>query len=125
MLSLWVSILTPATHAAGGRFAWPVLVVPAIAATVGARVLFEALAFGLRSRHILRQALAVLTPALLAGAVMAGSSAVVEDRPHPISDGVLVLLTAVTLTAARAARNVEVRVRLGMRRVYFIGSEMA
>src|SRR5205807_7212516 len=85
----------------------------------------EALAFGLRSRHILRRALAVLAPALLAGAVMAGSSAVVEGRIHPLADGVLVLLTAVTLMAARVARNVEIRVRLGMRRVYFIGSDMA
>lgn len=125
MLALGVSILAPASIAAAGRVEWPALIVPAMAATVGARALFEALAFGSHSRHVLRQALAALAPALLAAAVMAGSSAVVEGRFHPVADGVLALLTAATLITARAARNVEVRVRLGMRRVYFIGSEPA
>jgi lipopolysaccharide/colanic/teichoic acid biosynthesis glycosyltransferase len=125
MVALAASILVPATLAFRRGVDWPLLIVPAIAATVGARALFDALAFSFHSGRILRQALAVLAPALLAAAVMVGSSAIIQGRPHPVSDGVVALLTVVTLTAARVARNVEVRVRLGMRRVYFIGLDAA
>jgi lipopolysaccharide/colanic/teichoic acid biosynthesis glycosyltransferase len=125
MLALGVSILAPASIASEGHEAWPALVVPAIAATLGARALFEGLAFASRSRRGPHQLLVALPPALLAAAVMAGSSAVVEGRVGAAASGATALLTALTLTAAGAARNVEVRIRLAMRRVYFIGSDAA
>jgi lipopolysaccharide/colanic/teichoic acid biosynthesis glycosyltransferase len=125
ILALGVSMMAPASIASAGRSGWPVLVVPAIAATLGARTLFEALAFTSSSRRGPRQALVALPPALLAAAVMAGSSAVVEGHVYAAATGATMILAAITLTAAGAARNVEIRIRLAMRRVYFIGSDAA
>ena len=121
-LLLAVSILGPAAVARADRIEWFVLLVPTILATLGSRALFEVIGFAVADRGPLGDLGAALPSALVAAGLMAASSAIVGVRWSPAIGVATTTLASLTLIAAGAARGFEIRVRLAMRRVYFIGS---
>jgi exopolysaccharide biosynthesis polyprenyl glycosylphosphotransferase len=128
-VALGFSILGPVT-AAGARGAeWFALLLPAIVGTLGARALFETLrsAAGTHgpaagSHSGLRVLATAIAPALLATAVMAVASVIVGVRWSLLAGATTASLAMLTLTTAGAIREVEIRLRLSLRRVYFIGA---
>jgi lipopolysaccharide/colanic/teichoic acid biosynthesis glycosyltransferase len=122
-LILAASILGPTALREASSPQWPAFLLPAIMATLGARALFETLALSAGSRRVARHVLAALPSALLAVAVMAGASAIVGAGLSAIVASTTALLTIVTLTTAGTIRDVEMRVRLSLRRVFFVGSQ--
>jgi lipopolysaccharide/colanic/teichoic acid biosynthesis glycosyltransferase len=118
-LALGMSALVPVGVAAGN---WVGLLVPAIVATLSARALFETLAFGSPHRSRMRHLVPAVPAGVLAGGLAAGSSAVLGDGAHPAASALTMLLALITLTSAGSVRDLEIRVRLGLRRVYFVGS---
>ncbi len=97
----------------------------AVLAAVGVRALFESLASHPMAPSMLGRAAVVLTPTLVGAAMMAGATAVIAGRWSPLAGLGTTAMTAVALIVAGALRSVEVRFDLGLRHVYFIGSETA
>ncbi len=97
---------------------------PAILATVSARVLFEALDPG-SHRGLLGHALPAILGAGAATIVMAGSALIVGLPWSPTMAEASAILATATLLAAGALRDLEIRVRLALRRVYFVGAQAA
>jgi lipopolysaccharide/colanic/teichoic acid biosynthesis glycosyltransferase len=126
-LALGVSVLAPSAVAQNHGLEWLALLAPAIVATLSARALFEALAGVVRSRPLLRARrttgylVAALAPAVLAVALMAGASTILGSGFSPTVGGLTMILTTIALVAAGMARDIEIRVRLSLRRVYFVG----
>jgi lipopolysaccharide/colanic/teichoic acid biosynthesis glycosyltransferase len=121
-LLLAVSILAPEAAGRANLIEWLVLLAPTLMATLGSRAMFEVIGFAAARRGPLAYLAAAAPSALLAAGLMAGSSAIVGIGWSPVIGAVTVSLAAVTLATAGAARGFEIRVRLAMRRVYFIGS---
>lgn len=97
------------------------LVVPAMAATLGARSLFEVIAFGSWARRPATRLAAAVPPALIAGAVML-AAALIAGLSVPLRAAAATSFAALcVLSLASAIRAVEARVHLGLRRVYFVG----
>ena len=122
---LGLAILAPALIARAHGSDWPVLLLPAAVATLSARALYETLVSASRGRGIVRHLLCALIPSLLAVLVIGVTAAIVGVGFSLLLAASTGVLTAITLTAAGAARDVEIRVRLSLRRVYFIGSREA
>lgn len=121
-LVVGAAVLLPTAIADPGKIQWAILLLPAVMATLGARALFETLSFSRGSRRLFRHVVAAVPAALLATAVMEAASAVLTGRVSAIAAAVTALLAVTTLTAAGAMRDVEVRVRISLRRVFFVGS---
>ncbi len=101
------------------------LALPAILATVSARMLFEALDPGSRGHGLRSHILPALMAASVAALLMTGSATIVGldwSLTTAVASGAL---AALTLTAAGVLRDVEIRLRLALRRVYFVGSPAA
>jgi lipopolysaccharide/colanic/teichoic acid biosynthesis glycosyltransferase len=128
-LALGVSIFGPTTAAHAHRIEWLTLLLPAALGTLGARALFEALGFAMGSRgpaagwRGFRGLLAAAIPAaLLAATLMALASVIVGVAWSPVVGATTTALAALVLTTAGAIRGVEIRLRLSLRRVFFVGS---
>jgi lipopolysaccharide/colanic/teichoic acid biosynthesis glycosyltransferase len=91
-------------------------------ATLGSRALFEVIGFVAAQPGPLGYLRAAAPSAVLAAGLMAGSSAIVGVGWSPATGLATAVLATLTLTTAGAARGFEIRVRLAMRRVYFVGS---
>jgi lipopolysaccharide/colanic/teichoic acid biosynthesis glycosyltransferase len=122
-LGLGVGILAPAALARGRSIDWLVLALPAIVATLAARAVFETFGFASGETRASRHVVIALPPALVAVALMSGASAILGDGVSLGASGAAAVLTVITLAGAGAARDVEIRVRTSLRRVYFVGSE--
>ncbi len=119
---LGLTVAGPALAHALESHLWPLLVLPGLLATLAARLVFEtvdgAFSGGPGQVHL---------PAAAAGAgtgtlVMAASLWIL-DIPPPLTVELLPLVLALLgLIAAGAVRDLEIRVRLALRRVYFAGS---
>jgi lipopolysaccharide/colanic/teichoic acid biosynthesis glycosyltransferase len=120
-LLLAISVLGPAAVRAD-RVQWLVLLVPTAIATLGSRAMFEVIGFAAAHRRPLRHLGAAVPAALLAAGLMAAASAIVGVGWSPAIGFATTTLATLTLATAGAARGFEVRVRLAMRRVYFIGT---
>jgi lipopolysaccharide/colanic/teichoic acid biosynthesis glycosyltransferase len=118
-LAVGIGALAPIWAVSGD---WTGLAVPAIVTTLCARALFEAMAFAAPSTGRLPHVLPALPAALLSGLLMAGSSAILGDGINPAASSVGALLVVLVLLTAGYARDLEIRVRLGLRRVFFVGS---
>jgi len=121
-LLLAVSILGPQTVGRADRIEWLVLLVPTIMATLGSRALFEVIGFAVANRGPVGRLAAAIPSALLAAGLLAAASAIVGVGWSPAVGVATTTLATLTLATAGAAREFEIRVRLAMRRVYFIGS---
>jgi len=117
-----VSILGPAVAGGADRAEWLVLLVPAVVATLGSRALFEAIGFAAPNHRPFGYLGAALPSALLAAALMAATSAIVGVGWSPAIGVATTTLATLMFATAGVARGFEIRVRLAMRRVYFIGS---
>jgi exopolysaccharide biosynthesis polyprenyl glycosylphosphotransferase len=122
-VALGVAILAPVAISRAHGSDWLVLLLPAIVATLSARALFESLVAAGRGRGIPRHFLCAIVPTALAVVVIAAAAAIVGLGFSPTVGAVTGALTLATLTAAGGARDVEIRVRLSLRRVYVIGSK--
>jgi lipopolysaccharide/colanic/teichoic acid biosynthesis glycosyltransferase len=120
-VALAMGILGPEAASRADRVEWLVLVVPTIMATLGSRALFEVIGFASAHRGPLAHLAAAVPAGLLAAGLMAASSAIVGVRWSPAIGAVTTILAVLTLATAGAARGFEIRLRLAMRRVYFIG----
>ena len=124
-LLLGLCIAGPATVASFRASQWPALILPALLATLAARMTFEAIDAGVRGRGISSHLGPALAGTLLASLFMAGASIILGLRWSPAVGGVTAALGAATLLGASAARDLEIRVRLELRRVFFAGSAAA
>lgn len=121
-LMLGISLVGPLALDGSRGLAWLALLLPALVATLAARALYETLGCAGRPHRILGRMALSVPATLLALGVMAGGAAIVGvgfSLPIALS---MAALTTLTLVGAGAARDVEIRVRLSLRRVYFIGS---
>ena len=119
---LAVTIVGPVMIARAHRADWVALLLPTFVATLSARALFETLVAFRRGRGALRHLTCAIPSALLAVIVIGGAAVIVGLGFSPVVGGVTGALTTITLTAAGSARDLEIRVRLSLRRVYFVGS---
>jgi lipopolysaccharide/colanic/teichoic acid biosynthesis glycosyltransferase len=118
-LALGIGVLGPVGIMTGD---WAALLVPTIVTTLSVRALFEMLAFTAPPGRRLRHLLPALPAALLALVLVSGSAAVLGDGFDLSASFVTALLGMVVLFTAASARDLEIRLRLGLRRVYFVGS---
>jgi lipopolysaccharide/colanic/teichoic acid biosynthesis glycosyltransferase len=123
-LLLVICMAAPAAGTAGHGAQWWLVLLPAGLATVSARVLFEAVAPARRRRlrsHLVPAILAagIATALLSAAAVIVGLqwSGAVAAATAALAGGALV--------GAGLVRDLEIRVRLALRRVFFAGSPEA
>ncbi len=124
-LLLALSILAPEAAGRADRIEWLVLLVPTLVATLGSRALFEVIGHGAVHRGPRGYLVAAAPSALLAAGLMAGASAIVGVGSSPAVGVTTTTLATLTLATAGAARGFEIRLRLAMRRVYFVGSREA
>jgi len=122
-LLLAISIVGPEAIGRADRVEWLVLLVPTVMATLGSRAIFEVIGFAVAHRGPLGRLAAAVPSALPAAGLMAASAAIVGVGTSPAIAAATMALATLTLAAAGAARGFEIRVRLAMRRVYFIGSQ--
>ncbi len=125
MLMLFLCLVAPPALSGPRSVRLLALVLPAILATVSARVLFEALDPGARGHGGRSHIVPALIAAGVATLVMIGAALVVG---LPWSPGTAIasgLLAVATLIVAGVLRDFEIRVRLALRRVFFVGSPAA
>ncbi|MGO9903943.1 MAG: sugar transferase [Solirubrobacteraceae bacterium] len=125
MLTLFLCLVGPVAIAGVHGALGLALALPAMLATVSARVLFEAVDPGSRGHGLRSHVLPALTAASVAALVMTGSATIVGLSWPPTTAVACGALAAVTLVGAGVLRDVEIRVRLALRRVYFVGSDAA
>lgn len=114
-------VLLPVTAARLRGASSLALLLPAILATVTARVLFESIAPA-RPRHLRCHLLPATISAVPATAFFSLSALVVGLQwSLEITMGTLAL-NAGALTAAGAVRDIEIRLRMSLRRVFFVGA---
>jgi lipopolysaccharide/colanic/teichoic acid biosynthesis glycosyltransferase len=119
---LGLAVAGPALAHSVGSQLWPLLLLPALLATLAARLVFESID-GAWSGLGLHLHLLAAAAGAVAGALVMGASMLILDL-HPTATVVLLplVLTLLTLISAGVARDVEIRLRLALRRVYFAGS---
>ncbi len=118
-LTLWVALASPVIAAQFASSVWPALLLPATLATLAARLVFEAVDDApLRQGHVP----AAASGAALGTAVMVGATLVLGLKPAIVVSLATFGLAILTLLAAGVVRDVEIRVRMVLRRVYFVGS---
>lgn len=121
-LTLCLAILAPAALWRSRGVTQAVLVLPAVVATLSARALYESLVSASRARGVLRHLVSALLPSGVAVGLIAAAASI-TGLNCPVSIWIITAaLTLTTLVAAGAARDLEIRVRLRLRRVYFVGS---
>ena len=122
---LAVAIAGPATVASFRASQWPALLLPAVLATLAARMTFEAIDAGTHGHGVRSHLGPALAGALLATLLMTGASIVLGLDASVGVDGATGALGAATLLGAGTVRDLEIRVRLALRRVFFVGSAEA
>jgi exopolysaccharide biosynthesis polyprenyl glycosylphosphotransferase len=121
-LLLGLTIIGPLLIARSHGIDWLTMLLPTILATLSARALFESLVSAGHGRGLYRHLACAIAPTALAVLVIGAAAEIVGLGFTPAIGGVTAALTLFTLTAAGTARDVEIRVRLSLRRVYLIGS---
>jgi lipopolysaccharide/colanic/teichoic acid biosynthesis glycosyltransferase len=122
---LAVCVAGPVTVDSFRATQWPALLIPALLATASARLIFEAIDAEAGARGALHHLLPAGAGALVAALFMAAASVIVGLHWSLVVGGSTVALVAGTLLGAGALRDLEIRVRLALRRVYFAGSAEA
>ena len=121
-LMLGFAVAGPALVDQLGSDLWPVLLLPALLATLAARLVFESID-GASPARIARLHLAAAgAGAAVAAMLMAATALILDLRPAALEELLPLGLTALALVAAGLVRDLEIRVRLALRRVFFAGS---
>jgi lipopolysaccharide/colanic/teichoic acid biosynthesis glycosyltransferase len=119
---LGVCVAGPATVGSFRASQWPALLLPAALAILSARLTFEAFDSSTRGQGIRSHFAPAIAGALLATVFMA-AAAVVLGLPWTLAlGGATAGLGTVTLLVAGSLRDLEIRMRLALRRVFFAGS---
>ncbi|MHB8689933.1 MAG: exopolysaccharide biosynthesis polyprenyl glycosylphosphotransferase [Solirubrobacteraceae bacterium] len=121
-LALCLAVFVPITIARAHGLTAVALLLPAVIATLAARALFESIVSAGPGRSIARHLLGAIPASALALVLMAGTVAVLGIGVEPVSLGLTAILAISTLALAGTFRDLEIRVRLRLRRVYFVGS---
>ncbi len=122
-LLLSLAIVAPPLLANLGLDVWPALLLPALPAMLAARLVFESVdgAFGMARLPL--HLLAAAAGAVVGVAVMSSAVLVLGMRMTLLSDLLALGLATPTLAAAALVRDVEIRLRLALRRVFFVGAD--
>jgi lipopolysaccharide/colanic/teichoic acid biosynthesis glycosyltransferase len=100
----------------------PALVLPAMLATLAARLVFESIDGALRGPSWRVHPVAAAAGAIVGAVVMAAAGLILGVHPTVVVELLPLALALAVLVGAGVARDLEVRVRLSLRRVYFVGS---
>jgi lipopolysaccharide/colanic/teichoic acid biosynthesis glycosyltransferase len=100
----------------------PALLLPAALATLAARLVFESIDGAAAVRGVRVHLLAASAGATVGALVMAAAALILGMHPGLTVELMPVALALVALIGAGVVRDVEVRMRLALRRVYFAGS---
>ncbi len=101
---------------------WPVLLLPALLATLAARLVFESIDGALAGRGTRLHLPAAAAGATAGSLVMAASVLILDTHPTTVIELLPWALALLALVSAGLVRDLEIRVRLALRRVYFAGS---
>jgi lipopolysaccharide/colanic/teichoic acid biosynthesis glycosyltransferase len=121
-LILGLAIAAPAvTHDLGSKL-WPALLLPAVLATLAARLVFESIDGSLAGHRVHLHLLAAAAGAAVGTVVMAAATLILGLKASAPVELLPFVLGALALVGTGFVRDVEIRVRLALRRVYFVGS---
>jgi exopolysaccharide biosynthesis polyprenyl glycosylphosphotransferase len=121
-LLLGLAVGAPAVVYDLGQALWPALLLPALLATLAARLVFESADGAIGQRGARVHLLSALAGGTVATLVMAAATAILGLRAAlPIELSPLGL-GALMLVVTGVVRDLEIRVRLSLRRVYFAGT---
>jgi lipopolysaccharide/colanic/teichoic acid biosynthesis glycosyltransferase len=121
-LLLALAVAAPAVAHDLGSTLWPALLLPAVLATLAARLVFESIDGALGGRGLHMHLLAAAAGAGVGTVVMDGVTLVLGLEASATIELLPLGLGALTLVGAGLVRDLEIRVRLALRRVYFAGS---
>ena len=119
---LALSVSGPALAHDLGSDLWPALLLPGLLATLAARLVFESIDGALSGRRRLMHLLAAASGALVGALVMTAATLILGRRPSATVALMPVALALLALVGAGLVRDLEIRVRLALRRVYFAGT---
>ena len=105
-----------------GSDLWPALLLPALLATLASRLVFESVDGASSGHGTLMQLLAAIAGAVAGALVMAAAGLILGMRQAVTITLLPVVLGMIALTGAGVVRDLEIRVRQALRRVYFAGS---
>jgi lipopolysaccharide/colanic/teichoic acid biosynthesis glycosyltransferase len=101
---------------------WPTLLLPALLATLAGRLVFESIDGSIAAAGIRAHLLGAFAGSLVAVALMTAASLVLGLRATLLVDSLTLALAVLALLVAGLVRDLEIRMRLALRRVYFAGS---
>jgi lipopolysaccharide/colanic/teichoic acid biosynthesis glycosyltransferase len=101
---------------------WPTLLLPALLATLAGRLVFESIDGGVAAAGIRAHLLGAFAGSLVAVALMTAASLVLGLHTLLLGDSLTLALAALALLGAGLVRDLEIRMRLALRRVYFAGA---
>ena len=119
---LGLAVAGPALAHGLGSQLWPVLLLPAVLATLAARLVFESTDGALAGRGGRVHLPAAAAGATVGSLVMGASVWILDTHPTAAIELVPWALALLVLIGAGLVRDLEIRVRLALRRVYFAGS---
>jgi exopolysaccharide biosynthesis polyprenyl glycosylphosphotransferase len=121
-LLLGLAVGAPAVVYDLGRALWPALLLPALLATLAARLVFESADGAIGQRGARVHLLSALAGGIVAALVMAAATAILGLRAALPIELLPLGLGTLTLVGTGVVRDLEIRVRLSLRRVYFAGT---
>jgi lipopolysaccharide/colanic/teichoic acid biosynthesis glycosyltransferase len=101
---------------------WPIVLFLSAIATVTVRGAYETLSTALGHTGLARQVAAVIAASALGGAIVLVGCLLVGSGSPRLAAGMSALLIAATLLIAGVSREVEIKLRRSLRRVFFAGS---
>jgi lipopolysaccharide/colanic/teichoic acid biosynthesis glycosyltransferase len=119
---LGLAVAGPAMAHALGSDLWPALLLPALLATLAARLVFESIDGALTRPARRAHLIAAAAGAEVGTLVMAAAALILGIQPAAVAELAPLVLALLALVSAGLVRDIEIRVRLALRRVYFAGS---
>jgi lipopolysaccharide/colanic/teichoic acid biosynthesis glycosyltransferase len=121
-LVLALAVAAPAVAHDLDSSLWPALLLPGLIATLATRLVFESIDGALAGRGLLVHLFAACAGAAVGAALMAAAALVLGMRQTLPVEALPLGLGLMALIGAGLVRDLEIRVRLALRRVYFAGS---
>jgi lipopolysaccharide/colanic/teichoic acid biosynthesis glycosyltransferase len=119
---LALSVAGPALARGADSDLWPALLLPALLATLAARLVFESIDGALRRGRLRNHLIAAGAGSLIGALVMTAAALIVGLHQTAAVALLPVALALLVLISAGLLRDLEIRVRHALRRVYFAGS---
>jgi lipopolysaccharide/colanic/teichoic acid biosynthesis glycosyltransferase len=121
-LLLVLEFLVPSAISRSRTIDWLILLPPSIVATFSARGVFETLGVAVGARGAAWRVAAAAAAALVAIAIVFGVDEIIGWGESGLAAGGSAALILGTLVSAGSVRELEIRLRMSLRRVYFVGS---